>query len=321
MENQTYDLIIIGGGPSGLTSAIYASRAHLNTLVIAGQPSGGQLMWTTDVENYPGFPEGIMGPDLIKNFKEQAERFGAEFVEENVKEVKGSAAQGFTVTSVDGKDYSGKALVVATGASAKWLNLESEQKLRGRGVSACATCDGFFFKEKTVAVVGAGDAAMEEANFLTKFSPKVYVLVRNDQESMRASKIMQKRAMDNEKIEFLYNTQVVEVLGDDAVTGLRVLNNKTNQESILDDVQGLFVAIGHKPNTDFLEGFVELEKGYVKVTDNTKSSKEGVFVGGDVSDYRYRQAITAAGLGCMAALDAEKYLSEHGVETSPGSSW
>ena len=311
---QIYDVIILGGGPSGLTAAIYTSRAKLNTLVLAGNPAGGQLMWTTEVENFPGFVEGIMGPDLISNMRKQAERFEAQFKDENVLSISGSYDENFILKTDSGSEYVGKSIIIATGASAKWLNIESEQRLRGKGVSACATCDGFFFKNKTVAIVGAGDAAMEEAMYLTRFANKVYSLVRGPKEEMRASKIMQEEAFANEKIEFLFNTEVKEVLGENTVTGLKLLNNKTNEESSL-DVNGLFIAIGHNPNTKFLEGLIALEpNGYIKVMDNTKTSVEGIFVSGDVGDYRYRQAISAAGLGCMAALDVEKYLKSKGHE-------
>jgi thioredoxin reductase (NADPH) len=315
MKTKDYDLLILGGGPAGLTAAIYTSRAYIKTLVIAGNPPGGQLMNTTDVENFPGFPEGIMGPDLIMNFRKQAERFGTEFVDENVVGLKGSADKGFLVKTDASNDYKGKCVIVATGASVKWLGLESEQRLRGKGVSACATCDGFFFKDKITAVVGGGDASMEEAIFLTKFSPKVYLIARNFEGNLKASKIMLKRAQDNPKIEFLYNTEVKEVLGEENVEGLKVFNNQTKKEWVMDDVKGLFIAIGHKPNTGFLEGVVELGKfNYINVIDNTKTTKEGIFVAGDVADYTYRQAVTAAGHGCMAALDAEKFLSKKGVQ-------
>jgi thioredoxin reductase (NADPH) len=311
---QIYDVIILGGGPSGLTAAIYTSRAKLNTLVIAGNPAGGQLMWTTEVDNYPGFPSGIMGPELIENMRKQAERFETTFKDENVSFLSGAYETGFTVVTENNSTYIGKTIIIATGASANWLNIESEQRLRSKGVSACATCDGFFFKGKDIAVVGGGDSAMEEATYLTRFANKVYVLVRGSKEEMKASKIMQEEAMHNEKIEFMFNTQVKEVLGDDFVSGLRVFNNKTNEEKDI-SLSGLFVAIGHSPNTKFLEGFVDLETNkYLKVTDNTKTSKEGVFAAGDVGDYRYRQAISAAGLGCMAALDVEKYLKSKGYE-------
>lgn len=306
------DVIIIGSGPAGLTSAIYTSRASLNTLVIAGSPSGGQLMQTTEVENFPGFAQGVMGPVLISSMREQAIRFGTTFVEENVVSLAGDHKKGFTVLTTNSEQvYSAKSLIIATGANAKWLNIESEQRLRGKGVSACATCDGFFFKNKVVAVVGAGDSAMEEADFLTKFASKVIVLVRGDKENIRASKFMQNRAFNNQKIEFLFNTQIVEVLGTDLVEGLLVKNSKTNEITTLDNIQGLFLAIGHVPATQFLKGFVDLDaQGYLKVKNNTYTSKKGVFAAGDVLDYRYRQAITAAGMGCMAALDAEKFLAE-----------
>ena len=316
---MTYDVMIIGGGPSGLTAGIYTSRASLNTLILAGNPPGGQLMNTTDVENYPGFPEGIMGPDLVINFRKQAERFGCAVKDENVTDITGSFEEGFKVTTdVSGNEYSAKSVIIATGASAMWLGLESEEKFKGNGVSACATCDGFFFKDKVVAIVGAGDAAMEEATFLTKFATKVYVLVRGDKEGMKASKIMQQRAFDNEKVEFFFNTEVEEVLGDTKMKGLKVKNNKTGDVKEMSEVEGLFVAIGHRPSTDFLKGYIELDdKGYVVAQNGTSTSVEGVYVSGDVTDFRYRQAVTAAGFGCMAALDLEKFLAEHGVDVQP----
>ncbi len=310
-DNKIYDTLIIGGGPAGLTASIYTSRAMLSTLVIAGQPSGGQLTLTSEVENYPGFPRGIIGPELISNFKDQAQRFGAVMVEENAVEISGSYDECFTVKTDAGNIYTGRTVILAMGASAKWLGLESEQRLRGKGVSACATCDAFFFKDKVVAIVGGGDAAMEEATYLTKFAGKVYVLVRGSQQEMKASKFMQNKAQNEPKIEFMFNTEVTEVLGQDKVQGLKVKNNLTGEEKTLNDVEGLFIAIGHKPNTDFLEGFVELGKfGYIHVMENTRTSKEGVFVAGDVSDFKYRQAVTAAGLGCMAAIDVEKFLTK-----------
>ncbi|MFC1722176.1 thioredoxin-disulfide reductase [Patescibacteria group bacterium] len=308
MEN-IYDVVILGGGPSGLTAAIYASRAHLKTLVLAGDPPGGQLMWTTEVENFPGFPEGIMGPELVMNIRNQALRFNAEIIDKNARKVSGSLESTFTIETTTQESFKAKTVIVATGASAKWLNLDSEQRLRGKGVSACAVCDGLFFKEKVVAIVGAGDAAMEEANFLTKYASKVYVLVRKGKNDMAASKIMQQRVFDNSKIEFIFNTEVKDVLGENSVTGVKLLNNKSNEESEL-EIQGLFLAIGHKPNTDFLKDYLELDhKNYIAVNNQTESSVKGVFVSGDVYDYRYRQAITASGFGCMAALDAEKLLA------------
>ena len=315
MENNVYDVIVIGGGPAGLTAAIYSARAFLKTLVLAGNPSGGQLTETTEVENFPGFIEGIQGPELVSNMRRQAERFNATFIDANVATIKDTADKNnsngiFAVEADDNITYQTKSIIVATGASAKWLGLESEQRLRGKGVSACATCDGFFFKGKVVAVVGGGDASMEEADFLTKFASKVYLVSRSQPGHLRASKIMQQRVVENPKVEIVYSSEVKEVLGETSVTGLRLINNQSNEESSL-DVQGLFIAIGHSPNTAFLSGFVDLdEKGYIKVTQNTRSSKQGIFVAGDVADYRYRQAITAAGMGCMASLDVEKYLSE-----------
>ena len=306
-----YDVLILGGGPAGLTATLYTSRANLNTLLIAGAPSGGQLTTTTDVENYPGFPEGVQGPELVENFKKQALRFGAESKEENVKEISGDMSAGFTVATDSGNSYKGKTVIIATGASAKWLPLDSVEKLRGRGISACATCDGLFFKDKIVAIVGGGDAAMEEATYMTKFSPKVYVITRGSKETMKASKIMQEKASANPRIEFLFNSEVREVLGETSVEGLVVYNTQTDEKATMDDVKGLFMAIGHKPNTEFLKGFIELGKfGYIEPSDNTKTSKEGIFVAGDVGDWVYRQAVTAAGFGCMAALDVEKFLNE-----------
>jgi thioredoxin reductase (NADPH) len=311
MNAKLYDVIVIGSGPAGLTASIYTSRARLSTLIVSGLQSGGQLMETTGVENYPGFPEGIMGPELMNRFQNQALNFGSEMVSENVTSISGSYEDTFMIETNTGNKYAGRTVILATGASAKWLGLDSEQRLKGKGVSACATCDGFFFKDKVVAVVGGGDAAMEEATFLTKFASKVYVLVRSSKEKMRASKIMQERALDNPKTHFLFNTDVTEVLGEDSVKGLKIVNSSTHEFMQLDDIEGLFVAIGHKPNTDFLQGCVELdEKGYIKLYDSTRSSVKGIFVAGDAADFKYRQAVTAAGFGCMAALDLEKFMAE-----------
>lgn len=308
--SMKYDVIIIGGGPAGLTAGIYTSRANLKTLILAGSSAGGQLMLTSEVENFPGFPQGVMGPQLMASMKDQALRFNTEYLEEDVKSVAGNAQEGFQVVSTNDKKYLSKTIIVATGASAKWLPLESVTRLRSRGVSACATCDGFFFKDKVVAVVGAGDTAIEESTYLTKFASKVYLLVRGSKEKMRASKIMQDRAFQNSKIEFLFNTELDEVLGDNLVSGIRIKNNLDNSTKVLEDVKGVFMAIGHKPNTDFLVGLVDLnEVGYIKPIENTKTNVEGLFVAGDVSDWKYRQAVSAAGLGCMAALDVEKYLA------------
>ncbi len=321
-SSTVFDLIILGSGPSGLTAALYASRAFLNVLVIAGESAGGQLAITSNVENFPGFPEGVTGSELVSNMRKQAEKYGARFIDENAKQITGSFEENFSVQTVSGDVYLSKSVIVATGASAKWLGIESEQKLIGKGVSACATCDGFFFRDKVIAVVGGGDSAMEEATFLTRFASKIYVLVRKSKEELRASKIMQKKAFENPKIEFLFNTQVKEVLGENFVEGLKISTKviedgiEVEKENILDDVRGVFVAIGHQPNTGFLNDFVELdEKGYVKVFDGCRTSKEGVFVSGDVHDHIYKQAISASGFGCMAAIEATRFLASHGVET------
>lgn len=312
MDKTNYDLVIIGGGPAGLTAAIYTSRAAIKTLVIEGVPYGGQLMLTTDVENYPGFKDGILGPELIEAMREQAKRFGAEFLTQNVVSVAGGAKSMFKVKTDGDGEITGKVVLIASGASAKWLGLESENKLRGKGVSACATCDGFFFRNKVIAVVGGGDTAMEEALFLTKFAKKIYVLVRSAREMMRASRYMVDRALNSPVIEFVFNTEILEVLGDEKVQGLRILNSATKSESVLHDIEGLFLAIGHKPNTEFLHGLIETDDlGYVKTFEGSKTSTNGIFVSGDVADRKYRQAITAAGFGCMAALDIERYLNGH----------
>lgn len=303
------DIIIIGSGPAGYTAAIYAARASLEPLMFAGDEVGGQLMTTTEVENFPGFPEGIQGPDLMAGMRKQAERFGAEIVSEKVTAVDFSARP-FKVTS-DGEVYEAKTVIISTGASVKWLGLESETEFKGRGVSACATCDGFFFKDKRVLVVGGGDAAMEEANFLTKFASKVTVLIRKD--VMRASRIMQDRAKANEKISFEWNTEVSEVLGPEAgaMTGVRVRDTKTGEEREM-DAQGLFIAIGHTPNTAIFKDQLSLDKvGYIVTSDGPSTEIDGVYAAGDVQDYRYRQAITAAGSGCQAALDAQRFLEEN----------
>ncbi len=317
-EDIQHSLIILGSGPAGLSAAIYAARAELKPLVIGGSESGGQLMLTSAVENFPGFVEGVQGPELMQNMRKQAAKFGATFWDTDVTSVD-FGKKPFTVKTSD-KTATTNSVIIATGSSARWLGLPSEQRLIGQGVSSCATCDGFFFKDKEVALVGGGDAAMEEATFLTKFVTKVTVLVRRD--VLRASKIMQNRAKANKKINFMWNTEVAEVLGKDHVEGLKLKNNKTGKVSEL-KTDGLFVAIGHKPNTDFLKGQIELDKkSYVAVKDLTHTSVEGVFVAGDVHDYRYRQAITAAGSGAMAALDAEKWLVEQGAfEGSAASSY
>ena len=300
------DLAIIGSGPAGYTAGIYASRASLKPVLFEGLESGGQLMLTTDVENYPGFDSGIMGPDLMQIFKKQAERFGTEIKTETINSIK-KIDGGFSLESA--KDsYEFKSVIISSGASAKWLDVKGEKELQGHGVSACATCDGFFFKEKEVIVVGGGDSAMEEALFLTKFATKVYIVHRRD--SFRASKIMQDRVLGNDKIEVLWNKEVTEIHGSESVESVSLADTKDGSSSEV-NIDGVFMAIGHTPNVDFLDGLVELdEKGYVKTgfTTETSTSVPGVFAAGDVADSIYRQAVTAAGTGCQAAIDAERWL-------------
>ena len=301
------NVIIIGSGPAGHTAAIYAARAQLSPLMFEGQVPGGQLMLTTEVENFPGFPKGLMGPDLMAELKAQSLRFETRIVPEDVVAVDFSA-QPFTVKTAD-KEYRAKAVIVSTGASAMWLGLSSEKEYYGKGVSACATCDGFFFKGKKIVVVGGGDSAMEEATFLTRFAETVTVIVRK--EELRASKIMQERAKANSKISFVWNSEVKEIIGDGTrVIAVNLFNNKTNETSEL-ATEGVFVAIGHKPNTDLFKGVLDLDaKGYlVTQPGSTKTNVEGVFAAGDVADHYYRQAITATGTGCMAAIDAERWLA------------
>jgi thioredoxin reductase (NADPH) len=308
MSSKSYKVVIIGSGPAGLTAGLYSARANLKPLVIAGLTFGGQLMLTTEVENFPGFPQGIQGPELMQNMVAQAERFGAEIVYEDAQEVDLSARP-FKIST--GKEtYTAETLIIATGASTLWLGLPSEEKFRGRGVSSCATCDGFFFKGKEIIVVGGGDSAMEEANYLTKFASKVTIVHRRDQ--FRASKIMQDRVLSNPKVTVMYNTVVEEFLGDEKLHAVKLKDANTGQAKEL-AVEGAFIAIGHKPNTEMFKGLLDLdEKGYLIPVETTRTKIEGVFVAGDVRDFRYRQAITAAGMGCMAAMDAEKYLeSQH----------
>ncbi len=305
------NLIIIGSGPSGFTAAVYAARANLKPLLFegltkGGQP-GGQLMLTTEVENYPGFPQGVMGPELMDLFRKQAERFGTEMVQEDVTAVDFSKRP-FKVTAGE-KDYLANAVILSTGASANWLGIPSEKALQGHGVSACATCDGFFFKGKEVMVVGGGDSAVEEATFLTKFATKVTIVHRR--EALRASKIMQKRAFDNKKIDFIWDSTIVEIKdpAQKKVTGVVLKNLKTGALSER-KTDGVFMAIGHTPNSEVFKGQIALDaKGYIQTQPgSTQTSVPGVFAGGDVTDFKYRQAITAAGTGCMAALDAERFL-------------
>jgi len=297
-------VVVIGSGPAGLTAAVYAARANLAPLVLAGGLYGGQLMLTTDVENYPGFPEGILGPELMTKIREQAERFGARILDIDATGVDFTTRR--LVVSTSDEAYRAETVIVATGASARWLGVPGEDLLRGRGVSTCATCDGAFFKERHIVVVGGGDSAMEEALFLTRFGRRVTVIHRRD--GLRASKIMAERAHANRKIDFMWNTVVEGVLGEERVTGLRLRN--LLDESLFDfDCDAIFVAIGHTPNTEIFRGQLDLDSaGYILSPDGTMTSAEGVFVAGDVYDHRYRQAITAAGSGCRAAMDAERYL-------------
>lgn len=306
-EIEHVKVLIIGSGPAGYTAAIYAARAGMSPVLYTGPQPGGQLTITTDVENYPGYPEGIMGPEMMEDFRKQAERFGTQVRYGMATRVDFSARP--HQVWIDGQvQISADTVLISTGASAKWLGLESETRLNGRGVSACAVCDGFFFRGQEVAIVGAGDTACEEASYLANICSKVYMIIRKDE--MRASQIMQKRVMNNPKIEILWNTETEEILGAEEVTGMRVINNKTQKVSEI-SISGFFVAIGHQPNTDIFKEYITLDAaGYIKtIPGTTKTNVEGVFACGDAQDNVYRQAVTAAGTGCMAALDAERFLA------------
>jgi thioredoxin reductase (NADPH) len=306
-ETEKVKVLIIGSGPAGYTAAIYASRAGLNPVLYTGAQPGGQLTITTDVENYPGYPDGVMGPEMMEDFKKQAERFGTSVRYGVVTKVDFSKRP-YIATIDDLKEIEAETILISTGASAKWLGLESEERLNGKGVSACAVCDGFFFRGQDVAIVGAGDTACEEASYLANICSKVYMLVRRDE--MRASQIMQNRVLKNPKIEVLWNTQTDEILGQDEVEGVRIVDTKTGEKREL-KIGGFFVAIGHEPNTAIFKGIIDMdENGYIKtIPGTTKTNIEGVFACGDAQDHVYRQAVTAAGTGCMAALDAERYLA------------
>jgi thioredoxin reductase (NADPH) len=321
-QTHHHEVVIIGSGPAGLTAAIYAARADLRPLVIHGPQPGGQLTITTEVENYPGFAQGIQGPELMQQFEEQARRFGTEFLVAYVTRVDLSRRP-FTLWTDDDQEIKAETLIVASGASAKWLGIPGEAPaphgLGGLGVSACATCDGFFFKGKPIVVIGGGDTAMEEANFLTRYASRVTVIHRRDH--LRASKIMQDKAKQNPKIDFLWNTEVREILGtqETGVTGVRIYNNQTGEESIF-DCEGVFVAIGHQPNTQVFRGWLDMDEvGYLKTAGRSMATNiPGVFACGDAQDSFYRQAVTAAGTGCMAAIDAERFLDNLPVPTIGG---
>ncbi len=310
-EAERRNVVIIGTGPAGLTAALYAARANLEPLVFEGTQPGGQLVTTTDVENYPGYADGVLGPEMMEDFRKQAERFGTDLRHGSVTAVDFSERP-FRLMVDHETPILADTVIISTGASAKYLGLKNEQRLLGRGVSACATCDGAFFRDEHLAIVGGGDTAMEEALFLTRFAKKVSVLHRRD--TLRASQIMQERAFANDTIEFLWNTVVEDVLGENAVEGLKIKNVETGETSTL-DVTGFFVAIGHQPNTELFKGWLDMdETGYIQtLPDSTYTNIEGVFACGDAQDHVYRQAVTAAGTGCMAAIDAERWLAEHGA--------
>ena len=310
LAERIYDTVIVGSGPAGYTAALYAARANLDTLVFQGFEAGGQLMLTSDVENYPGYRDGVMGPDMMDDFEAQAARFGAEMRLDNVERVDFSERPFKLWAEGEEEPVLANSVIISTGAKAKWLGLEGEQRLMGRGVSGCATCDGFFFKDKRVAVVGGGDTAMEEALTLSKYAGEVVLIHRRDE--FRASKIMLQRAQKNPKITFVTDTIVEDILGETSVEGLRIRNTKTGEEQTL-AVNGFFAAIGHEPATSLFKGFVEMDEGgYITQREHTMTNVAGVFAAGDVSDKRYRQAVTAAADGCRAAIDAERWLEEEG---------
>lgn len=306
-----HNCVIIGSGPAGYTAAIYAARANMHPVLYTGHEPGGQLMITTDVENFPGYPDGIMGPQMMDDLKKQAERFETKVISDMITKVDFTGPV-HKIWTESGKEVHAHSIIISTGASARWLGLPSEERLMNKGVSACAVCDGFFFKGLEVAVVGGGDSAAEEASYLSKLCPKVHLLVRRDE--MRASKIMQERVINSENIEIHWNTSTVEIQGDEEVEGVKVVNNISKEESVI-PVKAFFVAIGHTPNTKIFDGWINMDDtGYLKVVaGSTNTNIEGVFASGDAQDRIYRQAITAAGTGCMAALDAERYLTEKGI--------
>ncbi len=303
-------LIILGSGPAGMTAALYAARAELKPIVIAGSEPGGQLMWTTDVDNFPGFPDGIQGPKLMQDMIKQAQKYGAEVIYDEAKKVN-LKDNPFTISIKSAGKFEADSVILATGASARWLNVKGEKELKSKGVHTCATCDGYFYKDKELVVVGAGDAAMEEATFLTKFAKKVTILVRKGKdEKIRASKIMLERARQDKKIEWLFNTEITEYVGDKKLEKVIVKNNQTNEISEM-KIDGVFLSIGHNPNTKIFKDFITTnDEGYIKTDNAPHSNIEGVFVAGDVNDWKYRQAITAAGAGCKAALEARWYLTQ-----------
>ncbi|MBO6795370.1 MAG: thioredoxin-disulfide reductase [Balneolaceae bacterium] len=320
IANKTFKVVIIGSGPAGLTAALYAARADLSPIVFEGPEPGGQLMTTTDVENFPGYPNGVMGPQMMQDFREQATKFGADCRYGYVTDIE-FGNRPYKLTVDEKTEIYAHTVIISTGASAMWLGLESETRLRGKGVSACATCDGAFFRNQHVVIVGGGDTAMEEATFLTKFASKVTVVHRRDE--LRASKAMQARAFANEKIEFMWDSEIDEILGEQVVEGVRINNRKTGDKTVLEDVTGVFVAIGHKPNTDLFKGVLTMDDvGYIQTKgQSTQTDLPGIFACGDAMDAVYRQAVTAAGTGCKAALDAENYLSELPEEAIAEQHW